>query len=109
MADYEKPEQLPDGRLYQVFRVESRFFQPFDLSRFPFDKHDLSIVIEDKDNIADFMACPLWIECRVEEFTCPTKTTRATRLEYMLFMEVLLSFFLSISKLEAPRHLAIYR
>src|SRR5262245_65459144 len=37
------------------------------------------------------MACPLWIECRVEEFTCPTKT-RVARLEYMLL--VLISFFL---------------
>jgi hypothetical protein len=40
------------------------------------------------------MECPLWIEFRAEEFTCPTKTTRVAKLEYMLFMEALLSFFL---------------
>jgi hypothetical protein len=48
-----------------------------------------------KDKIADFMACPLWIECRAEEFTCAIKTTSLVRLEYMFFMEVVLSFFLS--------------
>jgi|GEM_PF-392262 len=53
VADYEQPEQLPDGRFYQIFRVESRFFQPYDLSRFPFDEHNLSITIEDKDHVID--------------------------------------------------------
>src|SRR5262249_20577040 len=42
------------------------------------------------------MPCPLWIECRAEAI----KTTRPVRLEYMLFMELLLSF--SISAYDSP-------
>jgi hypothetical protein len=44
---YEEPDLLPDGRYLQQMRVEGRFFVPFELQRFPFDEHDLAIVLED--------------------------------------------------------------
>lgn len=43
---YEKPEKLPDGRLYQALRVEGRFVQPFALSRYPLDQQELKVLIE---------------------------------------------------------------
>lgn len=43
---YEKPEKLPDGRLYQALRVEGRFVQPFALSRYPLDQQQLKVLIE---------------------------------------------------------------
>lgn len=43
---YEKPEELPDGSYYQVWRVESRFVQPLILNRYPLDQHSLNILVE---------------------------------------------------------------
>ena len=43
---YEKPKKLPSGEWYQIIRVEGRFFQPFELARYPLDQHRLSIQIE---------------------------------------------------------------
>lgn len=43
---YEKPEKLPDGSLYQALRIEGRFVQPFDLSRYPLDQQKLHVALE---------------------------------------------------------------
>ena len=43
----EAPKRMPDGSKYQIMRVESQFFRPFSLSRFPLDQHALSITLED--------------------------------------------------------------
>lgn len=43
---YEEPEVLPDGSFYQIFRVESRFVQPFALARYPMDEQRLTVSIE---------------------------------------------------------------
>jgi len=44
---YPAPITLPDGRHYQSLRIEGRFFQAFDLSRFPLESYTVSIAIED--------------------------------------------------------------
>lgn len=41
--------QLNGGWKYQGFRVEGRFFHPFELQRFPLDKHPLEIHLEHPD------------------------------------------------------------
>jgi len=43
----EEPQQLADGSLYQVMRVEGRFVQPFTLADFPLDQQTLTILFED--------------------------------------------------------------
>lgn len=40
---------LAGGWKYQGFRVEGRFFHPFELERFPLDKHPLEIHLEHPD------------------------------------------------------------
>ncbi|MFO0554179.1 MAG: hypothetical protein U0271_37710 [Polyangiaceae bacterium] len=45
-----KPEILPDGGKYQVYRVQSRFGQPFDVSHYPFDEQALTIAFEDSSH-----------------------------------------------------------
>ena len=44
---------LEGGWNYQGFRVEGRFFHPFELERFPLDKHQLEIHLEHPDYPAD--------------------------------------------------------
>lgn len=44
---------LDGGWQYQGFRVEGRFFHPFELERFPLDKHLLEIHVEHPDYPAD--------------------------------------------------------
>jgi hypothetical protein len=70
-----EPERLPDGRYYQISRLEGRFLQSFDLKRYPLDEHDLSIFMEnsvyttdklvyvadhDQSGRSDFLAIPGW-------------------------------------------------
>jgi hypothetical protein len=43
---YEKPQLQPDGSLYQILRMEGRFFQPYNLAKFPLDRQQLGILIE---------------------------------------------------------------
>lgn len=43
---YEEPEELPDGSSYQAWRVEGRFVQPLALDRYPLDRHNLSVLVE---------------------------------------------------------------
>jgi hypothetical protein len=47
---YEEPTELEDGSLYQIMRIEGRFFQPFTLEDFPLDQQQLTILIEDSTN-----------------------------------------------------------
>lgn len=46
----EKPRQLADGSFYQLLQIHGRFFQPFSLIDFPFDRQTLAIGIEDEIN-----------------------------------------------------------
>ena len=46
MPVYEAPEELPDGSFYQAWRVEGRFVQPLILERYPLDRHNLNILVE---------------------------------------------------------------
>lgn len=43
---YEEPQSQPDGSLYQIVRIESRFVQPFELTRYPLDEQQLQITLE---------------------------------------------------------------
>jgi hypothetical protein len=46
---YEVPERMPDGSDYQVFRHQGPFAAKFSIKTFPFDKHTLTIEIEDRE------------------------------------------------------------
>ncbi len=52
---YDKPQKMPDGSFYNVFRHQGRFSTKFPLQRYPFNKQDLQIAIEDTVNPADQM------------------------------------------------------
>lgn len=43
---YPEPKKLKDGSLYQVMRVESRFREPFEFSRYPLDEQRLGVTFE---------------------------------------------------------------
>ena len=43
---YEEPKKLKDGSFYQIMRVESRFREPFEFSRYPLDEQRLGVTIE---------------------------------------------------------------
>lgn len=72
---YEEPEILPDGSQYQIWRIEGRFVQPFSLARYPLERHNLSIILEnsaytidelvyvgdpDQSGYSDLLALPGW-------------------------------------------------
>ena len=44
---YEEPLVLPDGRKYQRFVGEGRFFHKFELASFPLDSQDIVLELED--------------------------------------------------------------
>jgi hypothetical protein len=44
---------LKDGTHYKIMRVEGRFFHSFSLGRFPLDRHDLDIQLENPEFPAD--------------------------------------------------------
>ncbi|MCB0847387.1 MAG: hypothetical protein KDE26_29250 [Bacteroidetes bacterium] len=52
---YEEPKQIEDGFWYNGMRYEGRFYHPFDLERFPLDKHLIDIQIENVDYPIDSM------------------------------------------------------
>ena len=58
----EKPDTLSDGSLYQCLRINSRFYQAFNLSRYPVDKQELSIIAESKDESLGLVYIPDTIE-----------------------------------------------
>jgi hypothetical protein len=43
---YETPQKQPDGSLYQIVRVEGRFSQTYNLAKFPLDRQQLGITLE---------------------------------------------------------------
>lgn len=43
---YEEPKKLRDGSLYQIIRVEGRFRESFEFSRYPLDVQQLGVTIE---------------------------------------------------------------
>ncbi|MFO0563530.1 MAG: hypothetical protein U0269_36235 [Polyangiales bacterium] len=45
-----KPDALGDGWFYQVFHVQARFGRPFDVRRYPFDRQQLVIALEDTNS-----------------------------------------------------------
>lgn len=45
--NYEKPEELPGGGLYQVVRVHGRFSRKLPLYGYPFDRQTLLVAFED--------------------------------------------------------------
>jgi hypothetical protein len=44
-----KPDELEDGRRIQIFRVQGRFVEAFDVEEYPLDDQDLVISIEDAE------------------------------------------------------------
>ncbi|MCK6525032.1 hypothetical protein L6R49_26815 [Myxococcota bacterium] len=44
---YEEPEELPDGSLYQVLRVQGTFSKKMPLFNYPFDRQVLVLLMED--------------------------------------------------------------
>jgi len=42
----EAPKELADGSKYQALRIEGRFFQFFDLRKYPLDRQELSLLVE---------------------------------------------------------------
>lgn len=50
-----RPELMPDGSLYQVFRIQGRFQNPFDLRDYPFDRQVVRIELEDSESVVDDM------------------------------------------------------
>lgn len=44
---YDEPYTLPDGSKYQVLRMNGRFYEPYDLRRYPLDHQHISVYIED--------------------------------------------------------------
>lgn len=49
----EEPVELASGEMLQTMRVQGRFFQPFELSKYPLDKQELNIYLEDSVNDAN--------------------------------------------------------
>ncbi|MSP55970.1 MAG: hypothetical protein EXR69_10260 [Myxococcales bacterium] len=47
---YEEPEELDDGTLYQVLRVQGSFSKKLPLYNYPFDRQQLSVIFEDGAN-----------------------------------------------------------
>lgn len=44
---YEEPKTLEDGQKVQAFRIQGRFFEPFDLAAYPLDQQHLTLTVED--------------------------------------------------------------
>lgn len=47
------PVTLKDGTKYKIMRIEGRFFHSFSLNRFPLDRHEIDIQIENPEYPAD--------------------------------------------------------
>jgi hypothetical protein len=45
--NYEEPEELPDGSLYQVVRVQGKFSKKLPLYNYPYDRQVLEVLFED--------------------------------------------------------------
>lgn len=116
---YEKPKKLPDGSLYQLITVQGRFVHPFALARYPLDRQQLEIQIEntletvDKlvyvadtegSGMADEIATPGWklksyelhnlVHRYATQFGDPTGDYTYSALHYELFIFRPISFFI---------------
>jgi len=47
VPNYPQPITLPDGRHYQCLRVEGKFFQAYNLQRFPLEDHTLNLIVDE--------------------------------------------------------------
>lgn len=52
---YDKPQKMPDGSFYNVFRHQGRFSAKFPLQRYPFNQQELVVEVEDTVNPVDQM------------------------------------------------------
>ncbi len=52
----ETPATLKDGSRYQLLQIHGRFFQPFSLIDFPFDRQTLDLALEDEVNASHRIA-----------------------------------------------------
>lgn len=52
-AGNDAPVTLPDGSLYQCYRVQAQFCTEFRVEAYPFDQHDLLIRMEEFRNFSD--------------------------------------------------------
>lgn len=50
---YDKPKPMPDGGFYSIIRYQGVFSTKFQLEKYPFDKQDLLVVMEDTIAAAD--------------------------------------------------------
>ncbi|MBL8914902.1 MAG: hypothetical protein JNM17_29625 [Archangium sp.] len=72
---FDEPISLPDGRKYQRFTGEGRFFHKFELGSFPLDKQqvvleledaqrgdgELTLTVDPESSVADDLKVPGWI------------------------------------------------
>lgn len=88
---YDKPQKMPDGSLYNVFRHQGRFNGKFALQRYPFDRQDVAVVIEDTVHPANEMvfvpddkAAPLTLSAkiRLQGFNIGTPATSEQAFPY---------------------------
>ena len=52
-AVYDEPKQLPDGSNHQQLRVSGRFYEPYDLLRYPLDRQRIALYLEDSTRTID--------------------------------------------------------
>jgi hypothetical protein len=50
---YDKPQKMPDGSLYQIIREQGKFSAKFPLQKYPFDRQQLSVAMEDTVHAVD--------------------------------------------------------
>lgn len=79
----EEPEVLEDGSNYNGMRIEGRFFHSFDLRRFPLDRHELDIRIENVDYPIDSLEYVPEVEGDLfrKDFTIPGWQIEGARIE----------------------------
>jgi hypothetical protein len=52
-SQFDSAKVLPDGSFYQVIQVNGRFFQAFNLTRYPLDTQELTLYIENSTDTYD--------------------------------------------------------
>ncbi|MCB9283511.1 MAG: hypothetical protein H6563_05500 [Lewinellaceae bacterium] len=79
----EEPQVLEDGSSYNGMRIEGRFFHSFDLRRFPLDRHELDIRIENVDYPVDSLVYVPEMEGDLfrKDFTIPGWQVEGARIE----------------------------
>jgi hypothetical protein len=85
---YDKPQKMPDGSLYNVFRHQGRFNAKFPLQHYPFDRQYLAVMIEDTVHpasevvfVPDDKAAPMTLSAKIRlpgfNIGAPTVTQQA--------------------------------